>query len=330
MKKIYALLLLLVLAAACAAPPTNREAGPTNVAATATPTAKAISEADVIAKEKAIWEAIKNKDYETFGSMLAEDLVEVLPDAVYDKAGSIAGVKEFEPTEVSFSDWKYLPIDKDAVVLAYHVDIKGRFKGKEFAPQSVRASSAWVNRNGTWLAAYHQECEVSTAPAPPPAARNSPAKTSATPTSTPTSVTTGADPVANEKAIWEMLKSKNYDGFAAFLAAEAIEVEPNGVFDKAGTVTEVRRSDLSKAQLSDFKSVPFDTDAALVTYVVKMLGPGPAERHSTIWAKRDGKWSAVFHHGTPISKGTSAATPTPKQALTSPSPKSAAATPSPK
>lgn len=320
MKKSYALVLLLVLAVACAAPPTNREATPTNSTATATPAALVISEADLIAKEKAVWDAIKNKDYETFANMLADTMVEVLPDAVHDKAGSVAGVKDFEPTEVTFSEWKYLPIDKDAALLVYHVNVKGKFKGKEFAPQSVRSSSAWVNRNGKWVAAYHQECEVSTA-TPPPVAASSPARTSATPTSTPTPVAAPADPSASEKAVWEMLKSKNYEGFASFLAPDAIEVEPNGVFDKAGSVAEVRRFDLSKAQLSDFKSVPFDADAELVTYQVKLPGSMPAERHSTIWAKRNGKWLAVFHHGTPISQGPPPATSSPKPAAASPSPR---------
>jgi len=320
MKKSNVLVLLLVLAAACTAPPTNREATSTNSAATATPTSMALSEADTIAKEKAIWDTIKNKDYEAFANMLADDQIEVLPDAVHDRAASIAGVKDFEPTEVTFSDWKYLPIDKDAVVVVYHVDVKGKYKGKEFAPQSVRASSAWVNRNGKWLAIYHQECEVSTAPMTP-AAASSPAKASATPSSTPTPVMTGADPIATEKALWETLKAKNYDGFASFLAPDSLEVEPNGVFDKAGSVKGVSGFDFSKAQLTEFKSVPFDMDAALVTYLVNLPGPGPAERHSTIWAKRDGKWLAVFHHGTPVSKG---------PAMTTPSPKSATATPSPK
>ncbi|MCM3903370.1 MAG: nuclear transport factor 2 family protein [Pyrinomonadaceae bacterium] len=320
MKKSYALVLLLVLAVACGGPTTNREATPTNSAATAPLIAAPISEADVIAKEKAIWDAIKNKDYETFGNMLADSQIEVLPDAVHDKAASIAGVKEFEPTEVTFSDWKYLPIDKDAVVIVYRVDVKGKSKGKEFPPISARSSSAWVNRNGKWVATYHQECEVSTAPPPPPA-KSSTAKASASPASTPTPLPAGADPIATEKALWETLKNKDYDGFAAFLAPDAIEVEPDGVYDKAASVKGVSQVDLSKAQLSDFKSVPFDMDAALVTYVVKLTGAAPPERHSTIWAKRDGKWLAVFHHGTPIPKGTPVSTPSPKAAAATPSPK---------
>jgi len=192
-----------------------------------------------------------------------------------------------------------VPIDKDAIVVTYTANLKGKYKGKEFPPETVRASSAWVNRDGKWLAMYHQECEVKTAPEP--AAASSPAKTATTPTSTSAPVL-GSDPIANEKAIWEALKSRNYDGFASALAPEAIEVEPNGVYDKAGTVKGVSQFDTSKAKLSDFKAVAFDSDAALVTYMVRMPGPEPAERHSTIWSRRDGKWLAVFHHGTPVSR----------------------------
>ncbi|HZI86301.1 MAG TPA: nuclear transport factor 2 family protein [Pyrinomonadaceae bacterium] len=321
MKKSYAVLLLLLMAAACTAPPTNREAAPTNSVATATPASIALSEADVIAKEKAIWDTIKNKDYDAFANMLADNQVEVLPDALHDKASSISGVKEFEPTEVTFSDWKYLPIDKDAVVVIYHVNVKGKYQGKEFAPQSVRASSAWVNRNGKWVAAYHQETLASTAPPSPAPAPTSSPRTTPTPTSSPTPAAAPPDPLSTEKALWELLKAKNYDAFAAFLAPEAIDVEPDGVYDKAGTIAGIRRVNFAGAQLSEFKSVPFDADAELVTYQVKMSGPGPAERHSTIWAKRDGKWMAVFHQGTPISKGPATPTPSPKAATPSPSPR---------
>src|SRR5687767_7377673 len=118
MKKSYALVLLLALVAACATPPTtNREAAPTNSAATAPPASTAISEAEAIAKEKAIWETIKNKEYEVYTNALAEDWVEVAADGTYDKPASVAAVKQFEPAEITFTDWKLLTIDKDAVVI---------------------------------------------------------------------------------------------------------------------------------------------------------------------------------------------------------------------
>lgn len=319
MKKIFAFVSFVVFAIACAAPPTNRDVADTNrnTNVAVKPAAVVLAEADAIAKEKAIWDAIKNKDYETFTNMLDSNQVEVLGEGVFDKARSIAGVKEFEPSEANFSDWKYLPVNKNVVLLTYTVAVKGKYKGKAFPLESARASSAWVNRDGKWLAVYHQESPVQPAP---PAARATPAKAAASPAAspaTPAPLTIGSDPIANEKAIWDALKTKNYDGFASALAEDAIEVESTGVFDKAGTVKLVSGFDFAKSEVSDFKSVPIDAETALVTYVVKTPGPGPAERHTTIWANRAGKWLAVFHQGTPIPKGTPApaASPTASPAV---------------
>ena len=113
----------------------------------------------------------------------------------------------------------------------------------------------------------------------------------------------GPDPIANEKLVWDALKSKNYDAFAAYLAPNSMEIEADGVFDKSGSVKGVSMFDSSKAELSDWKTVKFDNDASLVTYTVKIPGMNPdQERHSTVWANRDGKWLALFHQGTPVAK----------------------------
>jgi hypothetical protein len=83
-------------------------------------------------------------------------------------------------------------------------------------------------------------------------------------------------------------------------------VEPDGVFDKAGSVKSVSQFDFTKSVLSDFKTVKLDDDASLVVYLVKDPGFAPnGERHATIWANRTGKWLAVFHHGgTTVTKPT--------------------------
>jgi hypothetical protein len=121
--------------------------------------------------------------------------------------------------------------------------------------------------------------------------------------------TTGPDPVANEKIVWDLFKAKNFDAFADLLAADFIEVEPTGVYDKAGSVKGVSKFDASKAVLSEWKTIKLDDDAAFDTYVAKGAGaPGDGARHSAIWVKRDGKWIAVFHHGgTPVTASPAAA-----------------------
>ena len=266
--------------------------------------------------------------------MLASEQVEVTSEEIHDKAGTLASIKEFEPTEVTFADWKFLLVDKNAFVVTYTANVKGKYNGKEFPPGSVRDSSAWVNRDGKWLAIYHQECPIKPPSPPPPASKESKAG-KATPTSAPTPAMAamGADPIANEQMIWQFLKSKHYDAFGEMLASDAIELEPDGVYDKAGSVKGVSQYDFSKTVLSDFKVVKLDDEATLVTYMVKDPGFAPSgERHSTIWANRNGKWLAVFHHGTPVMKPSGAASSKPSA---SSSPKASAspaakASPSPK
>lgn len=287
-----------ILLAACAAPNSNREL--TNRNATAErPAAAPLTEAEAIAKEKQVWEMVEKKDYNAFSAILDEQVVSVFNEALQDKAGTVKDVSEFVPTDVVFSDWRFLPIDKDAAVVVYKVNYKATVKGQPIPPQSVYASSAWVNRNGKWLAIFHQESEILKQPPAPPVKKTE--KAAPSPATAGTPGTTSSDAAANEKLVWEALRTKNYDAFASFLAPEAIEVEPYGITDKAGSVKGVQAFDLSKTELGDWKTVRFDDDASLVAYTTRVPGQKPErERHTTIWANRGGKWLAVFHQGSHI------------------------------
>lgn len=287
-----------ILLTACAAPSTNREV--TNRNATAErPAAAPLTEAEAIAKEKQVWELVEKKDYNAFADMVDEQAVSISNEEAQDKAATVKGVSEFVPTDVVLSDWKFLPIDKDAAVIVYKANFKATVNGQPIPPQSVYASTAWVNRNGKWLAIYHQESEILKAPPAPPPAK--PAKTAPSPATAGTPATPSSDVTANEKLVWDALRAKNYDAFATFLAPDSIEVEPYGITDKAGSVKGVQGFDLSKTELSDWKTVRFDDDASLVTYVTRVPGQTPErERHTTIWANRGGKWLAMFHQGSQI------------------------------
>lgn len=298
MKKLVLLAVALIAAAACTAP-TTQPVSNVNTNANVASTAPAITEADAIAKEKAIWDSIKNKDYDGFGNMLAADQVEVMAEGVSDKAQSIAGVKQFEPEELTFADWNFRTIDDDAFLLTYSVTMKGKYQGKPFPAETARCSSAWVKRGDKWEAIYHQESAVMPPPpgsltaAPSPSATVSPAATNSA------SITTTADAEANEKTLWDLLKRGDLTTFGTFLDESMTMLESTGVHDKAGTLKGLQGFDASKAQLSEFRTVKFDDDATLVTYVATIPGmKPPTARHSTIWANRDGKWRVIFHQET--------------------------------
>ena len=318
MKKLVFLVCALVIAAACAAPPTNRESVATNTAPEATAAAP-LTEADAVAKEKAIWETLKRKDYDAFGSMLATDYLEVLADGVRDKTATVSGVRDLELTDVTFTDWRLVPIDRDAALLLYNATIKGKFKGQAFPEGPYRVSSGMVNRNGKWQAIYYQETMVQTSPPPASSPAKSPAATpaaaAASPAASATATTLPADAVERERMVWDTLKRRDYDAFASYLDPAQVEVEPTAVFDKAGTLNIVRTFDASRAELSDFKTVKINANSELVNYLVSIPGPTP-EKHfaTTIWVNRNGKWLALFHQGTPVM--TASASPSPSQTAT--------------
>ena len=304
MKKSFALvsfLSLLIFAAACTNQPITNTNANSNANMSMSKTA-APSEADIIAKEKAAWDTIKKKDYAAFGDLLASDYIEVTDNGVFDKAGIVADVKTFNLTDATFSDWKMTPIDNDAVILTYQTTLKATDKGGEVPPGPYRSAAVWVNRDGKWLDFYYQQTPVKPMPPAPPAA--SPSKTDKAATSpSGTPAQTGPDPIADEKIVWDAFKSKNYDAFAALLDSAFVELETAAVYDKAGAVKGAGEFDASQFDLSEWKSVKLDNDAALVTYLVKPNDPKwTAERHTSIWANRGGKWVALLHVGTPVAK----------------------------
>src|SRR5438128_130946 len=273
MKRILALVSLLTIAAACATQPSGNKdmTANTNTGSAMKSTAAAPSESDIIAKEKAGWDAFKKKDADAFGKLLTTDYVEVLDTGVADKAASIAGMKDYDIRDVSFSDWKMTPIDKDATLLTYKVTVKGKYKGEDIPAGPYYEASAYVNRNGDWLAIYYQET-LSRPPMPMPTPKEG-TKPAASPMAKPAEA--GPDAAANEKLVWDALKSMNYDAFGSYLANDSMEIEADGVYDKAGSVKGVQGMDMSKADLSNWKTVKFDDDASLVTYTAKLPGMKP-------------------------------------------------------
>src|SRR5258708_7019727 len=237
MKKILALvsfLSLLIFAASCTNQPATNTGTNSNANMSMSKTA-APSEADMIAKEKAAWDTLKKKDYDGFGNILASDYIEVTDEGVFDKPGIIADVKNFNLTEATFSDWKMTPIDNDAVILTYQTTLKATDKGGEVPPGPYRSAAVWVNRDGKWLAFYYQQTPVKTMPPmPPPSSATSPSKTqrAASPAAKPAEA--GSDPIADEKLVWDAIKSHNSDAFAAFLPTAFVKLQADGFYPQAG------------------------------------------------------------------------------------------------
>jgi hypothetical protein len=320
MKRLIALAALLCAASACTTTTENANTGANtnnaNAAATATATPAGVSQADIEAKERQVWDALKAKNWDAFSGMLSDDFVIIDDGGVQTKTQMMESVKKYDLTEYSFADIKFVKVDPDLAVITYTATEKSSYDGHPTPSKAKRASSAWVNKGGKWVAAYHQETEV--AETPPPAGANSntaantnastnsnsnasPANTNASPSASP-SAAEASNPIDKEKKVWEEFKAKDWAAFSTDLADEFIEVEPTGVYTKASAVEGLKQMDASKYTLSDWKETKIDADASVVTYHVKSADGKEEGNHATIWAKRGERWWAFLHQGTPVAK----------------------------
>ena len=311
MKRSFLLAALLLAASACQ-PTENSNLAPTNTA-TPQPSPAGFSDADIIAQERQVFDALKAKNWDAFAAKLADDQLYVSGEGVFDKAQSVEAVKKLDLTDFTISDTKVLKIDKDAAVLTYTSVSKGTYDGKPLPEKTSLDTTVWVSRGGKWLAAFHQETPAiqppppsgaaasnSNSATPTPASHASPSPASASPLPPP------ANAIEADKQVWASHTSGNHDLFAAFLLSDFLEVEPDGIFTKAETTERVKHVDFSGVAVSDFKEVKLDADASVVTAVVKAPGnkdwPPPGMRHSTVWVNRGGRWQVLFHQGSIIEK----------------------------
>jgi hypothetical protein len=312
MKRIILLAALSFAASGCATTtqaPSNTNTAPsppTNTATSSTPKTEAnAANSAVIEQEKNIWDNIKKKDPDAFAAMLAEDFTYVSNDGVYDKAGTVNGIKMLEPTDITLSDWKTVSVGEDAAVVTYTVEMKGTSGGKPIPPGLMRAGSVWVNRGGKWVGVFHQDTPVEEPPKMD-AASNKPMPKPVEAGDAKPAEPVAEDAIAREKQVWDAIKKRDYDRFASFLADDQLEVFAWAVNDKAGSVEGIKKVDLSSAVLSDFKAMKLGDNAAIVTYMIKgagALSPTGA-RGTTVWAKRAGKWLAVYHQDTAVKPAT--------------------------
>ncbi len=118
---------------------------------------KARIRARLIATEKKMWEAWKNKDVKTFKANLSADSVMIgesgvsgKDDAIKELTNTPCVVKSYE-----LSDFKVTFLNSGAAMLTYKGKAEGACAGT--AIPTVWSSSVYVNRGGRWLAVAHQE-----------------------------------------------------------------------------------------------------------------------------------------------------------------------------
>lgn len=117
-------------------------------------------EAQIIALEKAGWEAWKNKDTSWIQKNATDEILVITSDGLADRTQYIKDTLSCDIKSVSLDNFKFVMLDKDAALMTYTATQDGVCGGKKIAPQ-VRATVNYVKRGDRWLEAMYMETPVS-------------------------------------------------------------------------------------------------------------------------------------------------------------------------
>ena len=117
------------------------------------------------AKEKAAWQAFKDKNEADFKKVVDKDFRGVYAEGVSNMQKELDDMKKWDMKSFEISDYDMFSDEKDVVVTTYKVKIEGTYDGKD-ASGTYNAGSVWKQENGKWMAIFHTNVKPETGATP--------------------------------------------------------------------------------------------------------------------------------------------------------------------
>jgi hypothetical protein len=108
----------------------------------------------MMAKEKAAWQAFKDKNAADFKKVVDKDFRGVYAEGISDMEKELSDMKKWDMKSFTISDYTAFSDEKDVMVATYTVKVEGTFEGKD-ASGTYNAGSVWKMEKGTWMAIFH-------------------------------------------------------------------------------------------------------------------------------------------------------------------------------
>ena len=105
-------------------------------------------------KEKAAWQAFKDKKPDDFKKLVSANMMGVYVEGVSDMQKELADMQKWDMKSFAISDYTTFSDEKDVIVTTYTVKVEGTFKGKD-ASGTYNAGSVWKMEKGAWMAIFH-------------------------------------------------------------------------------------------------------------------------------------------------------------------------------
>ena len=108
----------------------------------------------MLAKEKAAWQAFKDKNADAFQKVVDRDIRCVYDAGIMKLQDELASMKKWDMKSFTISEFEIFTDEPDVIVTSYKVQVEGAADGKD-ASGSYNAGSVWKQEKGDWLAIFH-------------------------------------------------------------------------------------------------------------------------------------------------------------------------------
>jgi len=115
----------------------------------------------MMTKEKAAWQAFKDKKADDFKKVVHADMRGVYAEGVATMQTEIGDMQKWDMKSFAISDYNVISAGEDTMISTYKVTIEGAYDGKD-ASGSFNAGSVWKKYKGEWQAIFHTNVKEAT------------------------------------------------------------------------------------------------------------------------------------------------------------------------
>jgi hypothetical protein len=115
--------------------------------------------ASMEAKEKAAWQAYKDKNQAGFKNVVDKDFRGVYDTGIVNMQKELDEMKDWDMKSFEISNYDMFSDEKDVVVATYTVKVEATYQGKDVSG-TYNAGTVWKQENGKWMAIFHTNVKV--------------------------------------------------------------------------------------------------------------------------------------------------------------------------
>ena len=119
----------------------------------------------IMTKEKAAWQAFKDKNADAFKKLASADMRAVYPESIANMQDELDSMQKWDMKSFTISDYDAISNGSDTITTTYKVVIDGTFNGQDMSGP-YNAGSVWKMENGKWMAIFHTNIKQATAASP--------------------------------------------------------------------------------------------------------------------------------------------------------------------